>query len=234
MDYLLKKLDIALTLLLAVLVTGGVGVGLSVFAAATPTFNQTINPGTLSVDVVTSSYVTVGSPSVTMGAVTAGFTCLSGGSAASGTLGAAEQMIYVQNPDAADAGWDVTIAATAGRTTTWSDGGTNIYDFNDPTTSGCADGGDGDTKGGQMTIDASVGTAAYGQYSDNTTGISKGSSASFNEGTTDSITIFTGAAGSDDIGDWKLTGVSVKQTIPASQTPASYSLGMTLTVTAKS
>lgn len=236
MNYLLKKLDVALALLLTVLITGGVGVGMLVFAAATPTFNQTINPGTLAVDVVDASYVTVGSPSVTMGAVTTGFSCLTGGSAASGTLGTATQQIYVQNPGAANAGWDVTIAATSGTTATWSDGGTNTYDFNDGAGSGCTDGADTDTAKGQMTVDASGGTVAQGQYSSNTTSVTAGSSASFQETGTpvSSITILTGAAGSDDLGDWKITGISVKNTIPAMQAAASYSLGMTLTVTAKS
>ncbi len=37
-----------------------------VYAAATSNFTLTVNPGTLSVDIVDGSYVAVGSPSVTM------------------------------------------------------------------------------------------------------------------------------------------------------------------------
>ncbi len=52
------------------------------------------------------------------------------------------------------------------------------------------------------------------------------------EGTTNEITILTGAAGSDDIGDWKLTGATLSQTIPA-ELPATndYDINMTLSIT---
>lgn len=50
---------------------------------------------------------------------------------------------------------------------------------------------------------------------------------------TDSITILAGASGSDDVGDWKLTGVSISQTIPAEQAAASdYNIDMTLSILA--
>lgn len=236
MDFLLKKLNIGLVLILVILLTGGIGTTCYVFAASTPTFNQVINAGTLAVDIVNSSYVTVGAPTVTMGAVATDIVCLSGANRAAGTLGAAETLIYVKNPDAADLGWDVTIAPTAGDTAVWTDGGSNTYDFNDGVSAGCADGADADTKVGQMTVDASVGTRDHGQFSDNITAVTLGTSASFQEtgSVVSSITILTGAAGSDDIGDWQLTGVSIKQTIPAAQPATSYSLPMTLTITAKS
>jgi len=85
-----------------------------------------------------------------------------------------------------------------------------------------------------MTVDPSAGTLAAGQcVSCVTTNITKGSSSAFNEGTVDSINILTAAAGSNDIGDWKLTGVSISQTIPAEQAAASdYNLNMTLSILA--
>lgn len=49
----------------------------------------------------------------------------------------------------------------------------------------------------------------------------------------DSITLLTAASGSNDFGDWTLTGVDVDQTIPAEQVAAAdYSLPMTLSVVA--
>lgn len=197
-------------------------------AASTSNFTQTINAGTLSVDIVDGSYVTVGSPSVTMGAETFSFSCQS----ATGTFGSGTQQIYVQNPDAADNGWVVSLAGSA-PTTFWDSAGTD-YDFNDPTTAGCTDGGDADSLGGQMTVDASGGTLAAGACSScNTTSVTKGSSNAYNQGTVDSITILTGASGSNDIGDWTLQGVSISQTIPAEQPAATdYDINMTLSIVA--
>jgi hypothetical protein len=63
--------------------------------------------------------------------------------------------------------------------------------------------------------------------------VTKGSSNAFDQGTTDSITIVSGAAGSDDIGDWKLTGVAISQKIPGEQPAASdYDINMTLSIVA--
>lgn len=203
-----------------------------VYAASTSNFAQTITAGSLSVDIVDGSYVTVGSPSVSMSSKTFSFSCLSGGTASTGTFGTASQVIYVKNPDAADNGWTVSLAAS-NTTDVWDSAGTD-YDFNDAGGSGCTDGADADSVGGQMTVDPSVGTLAAGACAScTTTSVTKWSSASFLEGTTDSITLLTGASGSDDIGDWKLTGVSISQTIPAEQ-PANtdYDIDMTLSILA--
>jgi hypothetical protein len=83
-----------------------------------------------------------------------------------------------------------------------------------------------------MTVDASGGTLDTGDCSScTTTNISLGSSDAFEEGSTDSITILTGAAGSDDIGDWTLTDVSISQQIPPEQAAASdYNIDMVLTI----
>lgn len=199
-------------------------------AASTSNFTQTINAGTLTVDIVNGSYVTVGSPSVAMGAVTFSFACRTAGNRASGTFGTASEQIYVQNPDAADGGWAVSLAGSAA-TNVWDSAGTD-YDFNDASGSGCTDGADADLVGGQMTVDASGGTLAAGACSACTTAnITKGSSSSYVQATTDSITILTGAAGSDDIGDWTLQGVSILNTIPAEQPAASdYDINMTLSI----
>jgi hypothetical protein len=225
-SFLLRKVNIATaTVLLTSLALTSV---VWVYAASTSNFTLTVNAGTLSVDIVDAGYVSVGSPSVALGAVTAGFWCQS----ASGTLGTASQVIYVKNPDAADNGWTVSLAGSA-TTAVWDSAGTDI-DFNDAGGSGCTDGVDTDSVGGQMTVDPSGGTLATGQCSGcATTNITKGTSASFIEGSTNSITVLTGASGSNDFGDWKLTGVAISQTVPAEQWAATdYDIDMTLSILA--
>ncbi len=204
----------------------------SVYADSTSTnLTQAINAGTLSIDIVDGSYAVVGSPAVAMGAVTFSFSC----QPATGTLGTAGQKIYVTNPDAADSGWTLSIAGSS-PTAVW-DGAGSDYDFNEAGSSGCIDDGattDSDGLAGRLTIDASAGTLAVGQCSSCTTsGITKGSSTSFVESSVNSITVLSGAAGSNDIGDWTLQGVTLTQDIPAEQPAASdYDISLTLTATA--
>lgn len=57
-------------------------------------------------------------------------------------MGTATQKIYVQNPDAADNGWTMSLAA-ATTTASWVGTGGSM-DFNDPTSIGCTDGADAD------------------------------------------------------------------------------------------
>ncbi len=201
-----------------------------VYASSTSTFNQTINPGTLAVDIVNASYVAVGSPTITMDPVTFSFSCQT----ATGVFGTATEQIYVTNPDAADGGWSVSLAASS-TTDVWDSAGTD-YDFNDPGTSGCVDDGattDADDLGGELTVNASGGTLDVGGCASCVvTNITKGSSNAYEEGTTDSITILTGSSESDDIGDWTLENVSISQKIPAEQPVASdYNINMVLSIT---
>lgn len=201
------------------------GAGLAI-AASTSNFQQTITAGTLSVDIVDGSYVTVGSPSVALGATAFSFSCQT----TTGTFGTATQQIYIQNPDAADNGFTVSIAGSA-TTAVWDSAGTD-FDFNDPTSAGCTDSGDADSVGGEMTIDASVGTLATGNCATcATTNVTLGSSDSFEEGVTDSITLLTAASGSDDVGDWTVQDIDISQTIPAEQPAANdYDINMTLSI----
>jgi hypothetical protein len=156
----LRKLDIPVALTLSVLMLFGITTSGYVLASPTSNFAFSVNPGTLSVDIVDAGYVTVASPSVTMSSKTFSFSCLTGGSASTGTFGTASQVIYVKNPDAADNGWTIALAASA-PTAFWDSAGSD-YDFNDPTTSGCGDSADADALKGQLTVDASVGTLAVG------------------------------------------------------------------------
>lgn len=221
----MKKIIAALSVLALLL-------GVSTASAAnTPTLNQAINAGTLATDILDASRNTVASPSATLTAKNFSFDCYTGGSASTGLLGTDSERIYVINPDAADSGWTLTIGATSGATATWSNG-SETYDFNDADGSGCTDGADADTVGGQLTIDANAGTLTADCGSCTTTDVTKGSSTAFVQATTDSVTLLTAAAGSDDVWRGYLTGAALSQTIPAEQATGSYSLNMTITVTA--
>jgi hypothetical protein len=204
--------------------------------AATSDFSQTINSGTLTTSILDSLRAVVGSPSVSMSAKNFSFDCQAGGSASTGTFGSNSERLYATNGDAADNGWTLTLGATSGATARWANvGNTSYIDFNDPTgsTAGCADGGDADSTSGQLTVDPSVGTLTADCLTCTTTNVSKGSSAAFNQGTTDSITVLNAAGTSDDIWRGYLTGITVSQTIPA-ETPAdTYTINLTLTATAQ-
>lgn len=208
---------------------------LAVDAANNTDLSQTINAGTLTTDIRDASRVTVASPNVAFSAAAFSFDCLSGASRPSGTFGTGTERIYVDNPGAANDGWTLSLAATGGATDTWDNAGvTEQYDFNDPggAPAGCGDGGDTDGFAGQLSVDPTTGTLNTDCGSCVTTNITLGSASAYNEGTTDSITLLNAAAGSDDIGRWYLTGVDMDQTIPAEQTPDSYTVNMTLTVVA--
>ena len=175
----------------------------------------------ISTNIVDASFVPVTSPVVNMSNTSLNFNCQN----ISGTLGTAGEQIYIDNrPAGVTGGWDVTLAAV-NPTDVWD--GTVDYDFNDPTGSGCTN--------GQMTVDASEATINYGQdaTTDISTGLTKGSTTAFNQGTVDSITLLSGDNSSDENGDWTMQGINISQKIPAEQAVGVYSLQMVLTVTAK-
>jgi hypothetical protein len=220
-------------LLVAVAFLGITVSAVPVLAANTPDLTQQINAGSLATDILDSSRVAVASPSAALSTQSFSFNCLSGGSASTGNLGTNTQRVYVINPDAADNGWTLTIAATSGNTARWQNGGvTQFFDFNDPGGSGCTDGADGDAQGGQLTVNPSVGTITTDCLACVGTNVTLGSSGSFSQGVTDSVTLINAAAGSDDIWRGYLTNAALSQTIPAEQAVDSYTLNMTVTVTA--
>jgi len=178
----------------------------------TTTLNQTINAGTLAIDIVDSGGTTVGSPSVAFGAVTFSFDAQD----ATATLGETEQKIRLSNPTASDE-WNVAIAATGGPGTEWTDG-TYTYPFDST--------GGADT--GRLTVDPSVGTITPIGAGCTNTSVSTGTSDFFVNITTDSIDLMTASLGADIGCRWDLTGVSLSQRIPAGQQASSYTLGMTI------
>lgn len=104
-----------------------------VLASTTANFRMVINPGVLAVGMVDGSFNPVANPMVDMGEKFQSSDCQT----ASGTFGTTTQKIYVRNPGVANNGWTVTLSA-ASSTNTWQGDGAR-FDFNDATSSGCAD-----------------------------------------------------------------------------------------------
>ena len=180
--------------------------------------------GSLTVDIVDGAGSPVASPAVSMNPLTFSFNSQTAG----GTLGTVSaEKIRVEN-NTGHYQWNVTLAPAGGPTDFWDSAGANPdYDFNDPTAGGL-DGGDTDSIGGQMTVDASVGLLGGTCTS---TGITQGSSASYSEGVVDSITLLSAGASADRGCYWDFTGVDISQTVPPEQAVDSYSIDMVLTLT---
>lgn len=172
--------------------------------------NQSITEGAKSIDIVTSAGVTVASPAVSFSSTAFSFDTQD----TTGTLGASEQQrIRVYNPTS---------------TATWSSGSAD-YDFNDADGSGYTDGADTDSYGGQLAVSPAGGTLA-GVNGCATSNVSLGSNSAFDEGTTDSITIASGASGAPTFCRWDITNIGLTQKIPAAQTAGSYSLDLVLSI----
>lgn len=215
---------IAKTIVALLLISSGALVCSSVFASSATTLSLTVS-GSLAVDIVDASYVTVGSPAVTMSGTTYNNRETT---TSTGTLGAAAQQILITNPTAT-AAWSVAIAATGGTTTVWTTGSINM-DYNDGS-AGTDDNdsvSDADSVGGRLTVNPSGATLA-GTGGSSTSNISLGSSTSFKEGTTASATIATSTTAAAP-GEWTIQGVALTQIVPAKQLPGAYTIGLTLTI----
>ncbi len=151
----------------------------------------------------------------------------------SGTIGDwPDNILRIQNTTANPA-WSLSVAATDGPTALWQD---SVYgrtfDFNDTTGTGCGDGGDSDTKSGQMKFnmgDAAVGGAPGCAVA----GLTQGSTQSFQEGFLHTITLVSAGSGAATDCYWDITDLSIQQTIPQEQLPGDYSLELTLTLVAQ-
>ena len=182
--------------------------------------------GTVSGDIVTSAGVTVPSPVFTMNPVNYPFEC----SIATGSLGTSSQRIRISNTTST-ATWTSSIAATAGATALWRNGGnTQQYDYNEPSGSpvGCSDGSDTDSKAGKLRIEPSSATITP-QSGCSTSNITLGSNADFNETTTNAITLASTSSGAATNCYWDFTGINLRQYIPAQQASDSYTLNLTIT-----
>jgi len=176
------------------------------------TLSQGITAGTLSTSIRDASGVVVPTPSFAMTSVAASTSAQT----ATGTFGNNAQRITVDNPNAANAGWVLSLAATGGASATWTSGA-NTYAYNGTTTTG------------QLTINPAASTLTP-TGANTATGITKGTAATFTAATP--ITLLTAAAASEDVWNGFLTGIGVSQLIPASQPVGTYTIDLTQTVTA--
>lgn len=232
-DLFMKKLTFDGTNLTWAGVEGGTSpeatISVATGFAADFTYNRYITPATLGVDVVDAAGATVASPSVSFAALSTSFSCQTN----SAVLGTGSEKVRVSNGTANEL-WTLSIAATGGATSNWSNGSTGQYDYNDSggSPTGCGDSGDVDTLPGQLSIDASGSSVATPQYDCDASGVSKGSLASFVQGTTDAITIASTSSAAIKNCDYDITNVDISQQVPPERPTGNYSINMTLTVTA--
>ncbi len=132
-------------------------------------------------------------------------------------------------------GWTASIAPTNGPSATWHDVVSgNRMDFNDGAGSpaGCFAGSDGDTYPGQLTVNASALSITRQKAGCNTVGLSHGNTAGFQEGTLNSVTLYSASSSSNLYCWWDIADLSFSQRIPPLTPPGDYEIDMTLTVTA--
>jgi len=185
--------------------------------------------GIVSGDIVDSGGSTVATPSFAMNNTSVPFDCTE----VTGTLGTSAQRIRVSNTSSS-ATWSTSIAATAGATALWRNSGdTKQYDYNESSGSpvGCTDGSDADSVAGKLRIEPSTGviTPQSGCSSSN---IALGTNQNFDQTTTNVITLMSAASGAATNCYWDLTGVNLRQYIPANQSNDSYNINFTVTTVA--
>jgi hypothetical protein len=145
----------------------------------------------------------------------------------SGTIGNENAFILVANPTSTKP-WTLSIAPTGGAGALWTDGASHYADFNDSYDG--TDGADADNFGGRLTIDPSNASIQPYSPSYTVTDLAQGSSASFVEGTVDSITLLTAGGSADAPGYWGVTGIVLNQVFPAGQDIGTYNLDLTISV----
>lgn len=179
--------------------------------------------GTLDVSIVNSSGDIVANPNFVMDSLSTSFNCQD----SYGLLGDNNQRIRVSNTTSS-APWTLTLTATDGPTANWSSG-TNSYDYNDIDV--CTDSDDPDSVAGALVLEPASSNITP-QAGCNSDGVSAGSFSSFSEGVVDSVTLATASGSAQTNCYWEITGVILYQVVPPMVPPGSYSINLTLTVTA--
>jgi len=188
-----------------------------------------VSTGIVSGDIVDSNGSTVAAPSFAMNNTSVPFDCTE----VTGTLGTTAQRIRVSNTSSS-ATWSTSIAATAGATALWRNAGdTKQYDYNESSGSpvGCTDGSDADSVAGKLRIEPSTGLITP-QSGCTTANITLGTNQNFDQSTTNAITLMSAASGANTNCYWDLTGVNLRQYIPANQSNDSYNMNFTVTTVA--
>ena len=200
------------------------GVGVQT-ASATTEATVTIEPGVRVIWIADALGNVIESPTVALPPMTSGFQ----NNIAEATLGTPDQQILLYNPTDAST-WSVTLSATAGPTAQWTES-VNGYtmDFNDA------------TGGGQLTLDPTAGVISLAQINPadgsitglsqtggDIEGLSLGNTASFDQGSSDSLTLVTSTS-ADPYRIYSLQDLKLKQLVPAMQPAGNYQLDITIT-----
>lgn len=189
------------------------------------------SPGVNSISFVDNAGTPISAPSFSLPNASYLPICQSNSTTLGSSTGSKLRVTQVGN---AGNGWNVSIAPTAGSTALWyaSDSDT-YYDFNDPsgTPPGCNSGSDGDTYAGQLTLDTTT-SSLNAQSGCSIGGLTTNSGlVGFTTGTP-AITLLAASSSAQSNCWWDLYNTGVSQTLPPSQWPGSYSLNLTVTVTA--
>ena len=138
-----------------------------------------------------------------------------------GTLGLAEEKILLSNGTETET-WSVTIGASD-PSDFWQGNEGGTMDFNDAA---------GLSGQGQLTIDPRGGTYTRvwgGTGASDTTGLSVGSQAAFEQNITDAITLFTADSSADPYAQYDLVNVGLSQLLPPETPVETYTLELVLT-----
>lgn len=209
------------TYCIAIQLSTGVSLG-----AATTYPEVTSYTPELTIDMVDSLGISVPSPSFSLALAYKATGC----QLPSGSFGTSSQRLRIKN-SLSGTGWNISLAATGGAAALWER--TDLaadYDYNDP--AGCTNpGSDGDGEGGQLGVDPTPATFTPDPEC-GVTGISRGSSANFTQGSINSITVLNASAAASLYCYWDVTGVTVTQQLSPAQEEGMYSLDLTATVVA--
>ena len=143
---MLRRLNLATVLFIGFFVIMVSALISLAYASSVSRLTMSINPASLSANIVNASYKSILVPTVYLSDILYEKKCRS----SVGIFGTSKQQIYIQNPHSADNGWSVTLAPPS-PDSTWVSGKFKM-DFNDPTGDGCEDGSDLDDAAGSMTI----------------------------------------------------------------------------------
>ena len=177
-------------------------------------FENIIRPqaSSLNVDIVDSSGNSVSYPLVEMSPASYSFAVQT----VSGTLGTQAEKIQLTNLTPHSL-WSVSIAPSLGASALWKDSSYNqSFDFN------------ASPELGRLSIDPSSGIMSRADGG-NTSGVALGVPSFFNEGITESITLFSSSSASP-FHVYYLENVALEQSIPELQEKGDYKLELTLTV----
>lgn len=199
-----------LSALVALFVVAGVLLPTAAFAATNTSLSQVINPGTLTIDIVDGSGVSVVSPAVAFPTTTFSFSCQT----QTATFGTASQKVKVSNPVLS--GVKVDINAQTPASDNWTNG-SETYSYKDAAGSGCTN--------GQMSITGGTFTQTAGANAPTYT-LPGGAFSS-----TSPVTLMNNT--STTAWEGELTGYTLSQKIPAEQADGSYSLTMVVSAIAQ-